>query len=111
MKTVVGPASDLLFAVGSEVDPDNGASAAAVPAARWTAAAEAAGRLHAASLLLLEPNTVRPGSWTTDAQHMASLSERAAAAARSRDGKTLTQAANDLGDTCTACHGKYKPQS
>ena len=93
------------------MDPDNGPSAAPVSAARWAAAADAADKLKEASALMLEPASLREGTWRADAETMAALSAKAASAARAKDGKTLTQAANDLGDTCTSCHAKYKPQA
>lgn len=111
MKAVVGPASDLLFAVGGEVDPENGPSAAQVPDARWKAAGEAAGRMKTVADDLLRKDVVREGEWSADARKMSELSAAAAKAASTKNGRALAQVANDLGDTCSACHGKYKPQT
>jgi hypothetical protein len=111
MKTVVDPASTLLFAIGGEVDPANGPDAAKVPAARWDEAAAAAGRLAAVAGHLQSPEQARDqGAWMDSAKAMARQAATAAKAAKAHDGATLAQAANDLGDTCSACHGKYKPK-
>lgn len=111
MKTVVGPASDTLFAIGGEVDPGNGPDAAKVPAARWDEAASVAAKLRAAAAALQTPElSYDAGVWTASAQKMETVSAAALKAARARDGAGLSQAANDLGDVCTACHTPYKPK-
>lgn len=111
MKTVVEPASNTLFAVGGEVDPENGADAAKVPDKRWKEAGKAAAALKAAGEGLVAAEHAKPGEdWPALARQMAEIGERAATAAAAKDGKALAQAANDLGDNCSACHAKYKPQ-
>jgi len=112
MKAVVEPTTNLIFAVGGEVDPSNGPDAAKVKPDRWQAAAEAAAKLKAVGSALLAPDQARPGEeWTKDAKQLHDLAETVETAAKARDGAKLSQAANDLGDNCTACHGKYKTQS
>jgi hypothetical protein len=111
MKTIVDPAANALFAVGGEVDPANGPDAAKVPAARWAGAGAAAAKLHAVSLHLQQPDQAKDqGPWLVFAKAMAKQSADAAAAAEAHDGAKLAQAANDLGDTCSGCHAKYKPK-
>ena len=112
MKQVVDPATNTLFAVGGEVDPANGPDAAKVPAARWAEALAAARKLKgpAAHLTAAEYKAKGP-VWTTSAADFARLAAAAEAAAQKKDGAALSKAANDLGDTCTACHTKFKPQT
>ena len=111
MKTVVDPASNTAFAVGGDVDPANGPDAAKVPAARWAEALAAARKLKVAGGhlvgLLLQPGAV----WAKSAADFARLAADAETAAMKKDGAGFSKAANDLGDTCTACHAKYKKQS
>jgi cytochrome c556 len=42
---------------------------------------------------------------------MSALAAAAETAAARRDAAGLAKAANDLSDTCTACHSVYKTQS
>ena len=112
MTAVVGPASDTLFAVGGEVDPANGPDAAKVPAARWAAAAAAAAKLQAVASHLPPPaKAADKPAWTGFARQMAKQSAAAAAAAKAHNGAAMAQAANDLSDTCSGCHAKYRPKS
>lgn len=112
MKTVVEPTTNVLFAVGGEVDPAAGPEAAKVAPARWDAAADAARRLRAAAEALMAPDQARPGDeWAKDAKQLRDLAEAAEAAATAHDGAKLADTANALGDNCTACHSKYKPQT
>jgi hypothetical protein len=91
MKSVVDPTSNVIFAVGGEVDPSNGPDAAKVGPERCQA---------------------RPGeAWTKAAEQLRDLAATVESAARAKDGAKLSGAANDLGDTCSACHSKYKTQS
>jgi cytochrome c556 len=111
MKTVVDPASNTVFALGGDVDPANGPDAAKVPAARWAEGLAAAQKLKAAGAHLTGPQK-RPGDvWAKSAADFARLSGDAVTAATKKDGAAFSKAANDLGDTCTACHAKYKKQS
>jgi len=112
MKTIVEPASNTLFSVGGEVDPANGPDGAKTPDARWRAGADAAGKLKSVGLAMQSADAVRPGEdWIKSAKAMAEISDAAEAAAKAKDGAKLAQAANDLGDTCTACHTRYKPKA
>ena len=111
MKQVVDPATNTIFAVGGDVDPANGPDAAKVPAARWAEALAAAQKLKASAADLTGPQK-QPGEvWTKSAADFAKLAADAERAAQAKDGAAFSKAANDLGDTCTACHSKYKKQS
>jgi cytochrome c556 len=110
MKTVVDPATNTIFAVGGDVDPANGPDAAKVPAARWAEALAASQKLKASATDLVGPQK-QPGEvWTKSAADFARLADAAEKAAMKKDGAGFSKAANDLGDTCTACHSKYKKQ-
>jgi cytochrome c556 len=110
MKALVDPASNTVFAVGGEVDPANGPDAAKVPEARWQQALLAAQALKQAAKDLYGPQ-IQPGEvWTKSAADFAKLAGDAEHAAQKKDGAAFSKAANDLGDTCTACHSKYKKQ-
>jgi cytochrome c556 len=112
MKAVVDPATNTLFAVGGEVDPANGPDAVKVPAARWAQALAAAQALKAPGAHLTASDYKAKGPvWTKSAADFARLAAAAEAAAKAKDGAALSKAANDLGDTCTACHTKFKPQT
>lgn len=112
MKQVVDPATNVIFAVGGDVDPANGPDAAKVPAARWDEALAAAQKLKgpAANLTAAQYKAKGP-VWTRSAADFARLTAAAEAAAKAHDGAALSKAANDLGDTCTACHAKFKAQT
>jgi cytochrome c556 len=112
MKAVVRPASDALFAVGGEVDPANGPEAAKVSSARWAEAAAAAAKLATVAAHLQQPAQAKDkGAWMDLARRMAQQSAAAGSAAKAHQGAALAQAANDLSDTCSACHAKYRPKS
>ena len=111
MKSVVDPSANLLFAVGGEVDPANGPDAAKVPAARWTEGAEAARKVKAVAMRMRAAPLARDeAEWKAFVAQMESTAATAQAAALAHDGARLSQAANDLSDSCAACHAKYKPQ-
>jgi cytochrome c556 len=110
MKTVVDPATNTVFAVGGDVDPANGPDAAKVPAARWAEALAASTKLKASAVDLVGPQKQPGDVWTKSAADFAKLAADAEAAAKKKDGAAFSKAANDLGDTCTACHSKYKKQ-
>ena len=110
MKTVVDPATNTIFAVGGDVDPANGPDAAKVPASRWAEALAAATKLKAVSADLVGPQKQPGEEWTKAAADFARLAADAETAAQKKDGAAFSKAANDLGDTCTACHSKYKKQ-
>ncbi|MBS0363186.1 MAG: cytochrome c [Proteobacteria bacterium] len=110
MKTVVDPATNTIFAVGGDVDPANGPDAAKVPASRWAEALAAATKLKTSAAHLVGPQK-QPGEvWAKSAADFARLAADAEKAATKKDGAAFSKAANDLGDTCTACHSKYKKQ-
>ncbi|THD61902.1 hypothetical protein [Phenylobacterium sp.] len=112
MKTVVDAATTTIFAVGGDVDPANGPDAAKVPASRWAEAVAAAQKLKgpAANLNSAE-NKAKGPVWAASAADFARLAGDAEKAAMKKDGAAFSKAANDLGDTCTACHAKFKAQS
>ena len=87
MKSVVEPTSNVLFAVGGEVDPANGPDAAKVSDARWQEAALAAGKLKLAAVALLQPDQAKPGAdWTMSAKQLGDLADTAEKAAK-REGR------------------------
>jgi cytochrome c556 len=111
MKTVVEPATNTIFAVGGDVDPSNGPDAAKVPAPRWAEALAAAQKLKGAAAHLTGPQKQPGEEWTKSAADFAKLAADAETAAMKKDGAGFSAAANGLGDTCTACHSKYKKQT
>jgi len=111
MKTLVDPASGVVFAVGGEADPANDPKPHLTDA-RWAEAAAAAQTLKSAAADLADPSRAKDaGAWMTDAKLMGDGAEAALKAAQAKDGAALSTAANALGDTCTTCHSKYKPQT
>ena len=111
MKTVVDPASNVVFAVGGEADPANDPKPHLTDA-RWAEAAAAAQKLKVVAATLAEPGRAKDqGVWLTDARSMGDIADAALKAARAKDGAALSAAANNLGDSCTTCHTKYKPQA
>lgn len=111
MKQLVEPAANTIFAVGGDVDPANGPDAAKVPDARWQEALKAAQALKAVAADLGGPQTKPGPEWGKAAADFARLAADAETAAMKRDGAGFSAAANGLGDVCTACHSKYKPQT
>ena len=111
MKAVVDPATNTIFAVGGDVDPANGPEAAKVPDARWQEALKAAQSLKAAAQDLNGPQKKPGAEWIKSAADFAKLADDAERAAMKKDGAAFSTAANALGDTCTACHSKYKAQT
>jgi hypothetical protein len=112
MKMVVEPASNTVFGVGGEVDPENGPDAAKVPDARWKEGADAARKLKVVATNLVQPGRGKDAEdWKMWSRQLGDLSDAMVAAAAKKDGAAFAKAANDLGDNCFACHGKYKPQT
>lgn len=112
MKKVVEPASNALFAIGGYVDPANGPDALKVPAARWTEAATAAQKLQTVAHSLSLKGRAKPGrQWAKFVRAMNADTAAALKAAKAHDGAGLSAAANNLSDTCSACHAKFKPQT
>ena len=111
MQAIVAPASDILFAVGSEVDPEN-PDAAKVPDARWKEAAAAAQTLGRITVSLNGNASARPGAeWAGFVDQYAAIIGKAGKAAAAKDGAGLYAASNDLSEVCTGCHAKYMPQT
>ncbi len=109
MAKTVQPGADVLFAVGGQVDPGNGPGAKPTDADGWKKAGDSAKAMkQVADFMIAHP--VDQGDWLTAAKQMSTLTDSAAKAANAKDGAKLSQAANDLGDNCTACHSKYKNQ-
>lgn len=111
MRALVEPASNTVFALGGDVDPANGPDAAKVSHARWQQGLLAAQALKLAAVDLSGAQR-RPGpEWAASAGDFARLTRDLEAAATTRNGAAFSSAANALGDTCTACHSKFKPQT
>jgi hypothetical protein len=111
MKSVVEPGANTIFAVGGDVDPANGPDAANVPASRWEDALKAAQALKGVGAELAGAQKKPGEEWTRAAADFARLAAEAETAATKKDGAALSAAANGLGDTCTACHSRYKAQT
>jgi cytochrome c556 len=111
MKTVVDPASNVVFAVGGEADPANDPKPHLTDA-RWAEAADAAQKLKAVAAGLADPDRAKDqGAWLTDVKQFSDLADAALKAAKAKDGAALSTAANNLGDACTTCHAVYKPKT
>jgi hypothetical protein len=112
MKAIVDKTSTDLFNTAGEADPANGADAKTPDAAGWAKLKAEADKLKAQGDWLQVPangKTTEP-NWMKAAKAMSQTSAAASKAAAARDAKALAQAANDLSDTCTACHKFYKKQ-
>jgi hypothetical protein len=112
MKAVVDKASTDLFNTASQADPENGPDQKLPDAAGWAKAKGEADDLKAVADWLQQPANGRTteAKWMQAAQAMSTLSAAASKAAAAHDAKGLAKAANDLSDTCTACHSVYKKQ-
>ena len=112
MKSVVDKASSDLFMRAGDADPANGADQKLPDAKGWSAAQADAARLQSIAAALQSPKTgkVKEINWMVQARAMAAASSAANKAALARDPAALAQAANDLADTCSACHAVYKKQ-
>jgi hypothetical protein len=112
MKAIVDTASTELFNLAGEADPENGPDQKLPSAAGWTKLRTDADRLKAVADAMQKPaggKTSEP-NWMKSAMAMSTLSAAASRAAAAHDPKALAKAANDLSDTCTACHSVYKKQ-
>jgi hypothetical protein len=113
MKAIVDKASTDLFNVAAEADPENGPDQKLPGAQGWATVKVEAGQLKAVADWMLQPKNGKTAEsrWTASAKAMSDLSAAAGKAAAAHDAKALAKVANDLSDTCTACHSVYKPQS
>ena len=111
MKALVEPASNTIFALGGDVDPANGPDAAKVEMARWQQGLIAAQALKLAAIDLNGSQKRPDPAWVASAGDFAKLTADLEAAATTRNGAAFSTAANALGDTCSACHAKFKPQA
>jgi len=113
MKSVVDRASTNLFNQAGAADPANGADQKLPDARGWSRIKTDADRLKSIALALQSPKTgkVHEINWMVQAKAMATASDAASKAAAMRNPAALAQAANDLSDTCSACHAIYKKQS
>jgi hypothetical protein len=112
MKAVVDKTSTDLFNTAGEADPANGADAKKPDAATWARLKKDADVLKGVADWMLNPKAGKTSeaNWNKSAKDMSTLSAAASKAAAAKDAKALAQAANDLSDTCTACHKYYKKQ-
>ena len=112
MKSVVDKSSTDLFNVAGEADPANGKDQKLPGAAGWAKLKKEADGLKTVADWMLKPanGKTTEANWTKSAKDMSALSAAASKAAAAKDAKALAQAANDLSDTCTACHKYYKKQ-
>jgi hypothetical protein len=112
MKAAVDKASSDLFNVAGQADPENGPDQKLPDAAGWAKAKGEADQLKGVADWLQDPKNGKAAEakWMAAAKSMAALSAAASKAAAAHDAKGLAKAANDLSDTCTACHSVYKKQ-
>jgi len=112
MKSVVDKASTDLFNRAGNADPANGADQILPDAKGWAAITTDATRLKSIALDLQSPKTgkIREVNWMVQARAMESAASAALRASTSRNPGALAKAANDLADTCGACHAVYKKQ-
>jgi len=112
MKPLVDEASTDLFNTAGAADPANGPDQKLPDAAGWARLKADADKLKGVADWMLKPanGKTSEANWTKSAEAMSTLSAAAAKAAAAHDAKALAQAANDLSDTCTACHKVYKKQ-
>jgi cytochrome c556 len=113
MKAVVDKTSTDLFNTAGAADPANGPDQQLPDAAGWTRIKADADKLKVVADWLQDPKNGKTteAAWMKSAKSMSALSAAASKAAAARDARGLAQAANDLSDTCTACHSVYKKQS
>ena len=113
MKTIVDKVSTELFNMAGEADPANGADAKKPDAAGWATMKSDADQLKAVADWMLDPKNgkANEAKWKDAATSMSTLSAAASSAAAKHDAAGLAKAANDMSDTCTACHSVYKKQS
>jgi cytochrome c556 len=112
MKTIVDKTSTDLFNTAGEADPANGADQKVPDAAGWARLRADADKLKAVAEWMQDSKNGKTGeaNWMRAAKAMSTHSGAASKAASAHDAKALAQAANDLSDTCTACHKFYKKQ-
>lgn len=112
MKPLVDAASTELFNTAGAADPANGPDQKLPDAAGWARLKADADKLKGVADWMQKPanGKTSEANWMKSAQAMSALSAAAAKAAAAHDAKALAQAANDLSDTCTACHKYYKKQ-
>jgi hypothetical protein len=111
MKAVVDPNSSVIFTIGGEVDPANGPSQTQTTDARWAQAADAAEQLKlAARALQRRGMAIDRGLWMSDAKLLGATAAAAERAAAAKNAMDFAAAANTLGDVCSNCHARYKPQ-
>jgi len=111
MKAVDTDSSDL-FNVAGAADPANGADQKLPDAAGWAKLKKESDSLKSVADWMMDAKNGKPAeaNWAKAAKDMSALSAAASKAAAAKDAKALAQAANDLSDTCTACHKIYKKQ-
>jgi len=112
MKSVVDRASTDIFNIAGEADPANGADQKLPDVKGWAAVQADAARLRSIALAMQSPSTGKVGeiNWMVQSRAMASASAAIEQAAALRAPGALANAANDLSDTCSACHAVYKKQ-
>jgi cytochrome c556 len=112
MKDVVDKASTHLYNIAGGADPANGPDQTLPDAAGWAKVKDDADQLKRAADWLQQPanGNATEAKWTSSAKAMSALAAKASAAAAAHNAKDLAKAANDLADTCTACHSVYKKQ-
>ena len=113
MQAKVDKTSTELFNTAGQADPENGPDQKLPDAAGWAKAKAQADQIKAVADWMQQPNNGKTAeaNWMKSSKAMSDLAAAASKAAAAHDAKALAKAANDLSDTCTACHSTYKQQS
>lgn len=102
MLGITVPASNVVFAVAGEAPKDD---------AGWeNVEAAAAAVAESGNLLLMKPRLKDEPEWRQYALALIDASEKAAAAAHTKNADNTGTAGDDLYNTCEQCHAKYLPK-
>jgi cytochrome c556 len=99
MKSVIIPASDIIFGVGKEA-PKNDKD--------WTAVQDSAAKLNdAAKLLMRQPPSTNDANWVNYSRAMSDAAEATGKAAKAKNVDAVLDAGDVLYGTCASCHKRY----
>jgi hypothetical protein len=109
MANVVEPAAEGYWdAVGSVVDASGVTEIRPKSAEEWDVVRAYAYTVTESGNLLLMPGRIRNDeAWTTMAQAMIQVGQKAIRAAEAKNPDAVFDTGAELYDTCTACHAKY----
>jgi cytochrome c556 len=99
MATMTGPSSEVIFAAASEPPKDD---------LQWVAVRNSAVTLAESGELLMTGGRNRDTTtWMAMSRGMVTQAQAAQAAAEARNSDELSQAGDDVYETCKACHASY----